>query len=159
MNNDYSPLGLLSFLTFGLSIIAAVMAIDMYKLLRTGDFGKTWRLLIIASVMFALLQVVKLGEILNFRTSGYHLSEIVELCFVMALAYAFYQQRRVFTGQSKKAHLDETDEEAEDEAPYVLSGDHLEDAESDEDDGEDEVRLTQWPDVSSIKARQHSVRR
>jgi hypothetical protein len=158
MNNDYSPLGLLSFLTFGLSIIAAVMAIDMYKLLRTGDFGKTWRLLIIASVMFALLQVVKLGEILNFRTmSGYHLSEIVELCFVMALAYAFYQQRQVFTRQSKKALSDETDEETEDEAQYALSDDHFEDKDDDEDD-EDEVQRMQWPDVSSVKAGQPSLR-
>ena len=158
MNNDYSPLGLLSFLTFGLSIIAAVMAIDMYKLLRTGDFGKTWRLLIIASVMFALLQVVKLGEILNFRTmSGYHLSEVVELCFVMALAYAFYQQRKVFTGQCKKALSDEADEEIESESEYALSGDHLE--ESSEEDAEDEARPTQWPDVSGFKAEQQSLRR
>ena len=64
-NND-SYIGLLSFLSFGFSVMAAVLAIDMYALLRTGQFGKTWRVLIISTVMFALMQALKLAEILNF---------------------------------------------------------------------------------------------
>jgi hypothetical protein len=58
-------LGLLSFLSFGFSVIAAVLAIDMYTLLRTGEMGKTWRVLIIASVMFALAQVIRMAELLT----------------------------------------------------------------------------------------------
>ncbi|HEX8237853.1 MAG TPA: hypothetical protein VF600_18075 [Abditibacteriaceae bacterium] len=90
-------LGLLSFLSFGFSVIAAVLAIDMYTLLRTGELGKTWRVLIIASVMFALAQVIRLAELLNWRMADYGLSQIVELVFVLALAYAFFLQRQTFT--------------------------------------------------------------
>ena len=90
-------LGLLSFLSFGFSVIAAVLAIDMYTLLRTGEMGKTWRVLIIASVMFALAQVIRMAELLNWRTSDYGLSQIVELVFVLALSYAFFLQRQTFT--------------------------------------------------------------
>jgi hypothetical protein len=90
-------LGLLSFLSFGFSVIAAVLAIDMYTLLRTGEFGKTWRVLIIASVMFALAQVLRMAELLNWRFSSYGLSQIVELMFVLALAYSFFLQRQAFT--------------------------------------------------------------
>jgi hypothetical protein len=90
-------LGLLSFLTFGFSVIAAVLAIDMYTLLRTGELGKTWRVLIIASVMFALAQVIRMAELLNWSMSDYGLSQIVELVFVLALAYAFFLQRQSFT--------------------------------------------------------------
>lgn len=98
-----SPLGLLSFLSFAFSVIAAVLAIDMYKLLRTGGFGKTWRVLITASVMLALLQVLRMAEILNFRAiEEAHLGQIVELCFVMTLAYAFYCQRQVFSNQNQE---------------------------------------------------------
>jgi len=120
-----APLGLLSFLSFGFSVIAAVLAIDMYKLLRTGEFGKTWRLLIIASVMLTLLQVLRMAEILNFRpVTEAHLAQIVELCFVMSLAYAFYVQRKLFGHEPKRAatededsseeNLDENEEEDED---------------------------------------------
>lgn len=90
-------LGLLSFLSFGFSVIAAVLAIDMYTLLRTGEMGKTWRVLIIASVMFALAQVIRMAELLNWRMADYGLSQIVELVFVLALAYAFFLQRQTFT--------------------------------------------------------------
>jgi hypothetical protein len=90
-------LGLLSFFSFSFSVIAAVLAIDMYTLLRTGELGKTWRILIIASVMFALAQVVRMAELLNWRMSEYGLSQIVELVFVLALAYAFFLQRQTFT--------------------------------------------------------------
>lgn len=89
--------GLLSFFSFIISVIAAVLAIDLYALLRTGRSGSTWRVLIIASVMFALMQALRLAALLRFGGLGLtRLSEIVELIFVMALAYAFYLQRQVF---------------------------------------------------------------
>lgn len=90
-------LGLLSFLSFGLSVIAAVLAIDMYTLLRTGEFGKSWRVMIIASVIFALVQALRMAEHLEWKFADYGLSQIAELMFVMALAYAFFLQRRTFT--------------------------------------------------------------
>jgi hypothetical protein len=99
-------MGLLSFLSFALSVVAAVLAIDMYALLRTGQFGKTWRVLIIATVMFALMQALRMGETLNLETlNRYHLSEVVELMFVISLAYAFYLQRSVFSGMKKERPL------------------------------------------------------
>src|SRR5690242_7044005 len=110
--NSPSPLGLLSFLSFAFSVIAAVLAIDMYKLLRTGEFGKTWRLLITASVMFALLQVLRMAEIMNWRAIGEgQLAQVVELVFVISLAYAFYLQRRAFTHEHKTAEVDEEEPE------------------------------------------------
>lgn len=152
---DASPLGLLSFLSFAFSVIAAVLAIDMYKLLRTGEFGKTWRLLIIASVMFALLQMLRMAEILNWRAIDVsHLAQVVELVFVISLAYAFYLQRSAFTHEHKKAK-DTFDEDekvealpAEDEdVPYLLA------AEMEDDLDEDDGSGGQWPSVSSLEAR------
>lgn len=100
---DGSVVGLMSFLSFAFSVMAAVLAIDMYALLRTGQFGKTWRVLIIATVIFALMQALRLAEMLNFQTfRGYHLSEVVELMFVISLAYAFYLQRSLFISGHKK---------------------------------------------------------
>lgn len=109
-----APLGLLSFLSFAFSVIAAVLAIDMFKLLRTGGFGRTWRLLITASVMLVLLQVLRMAQVLNFRpVAEAHLAQVVELCFIISLAYAFYVQRQLFTHEHK--HNEEMeDEEAED---------------------------------------------
>jgi hypothetical protein len=102
-----SPLGLLTFLSFGFSIIAAVLAIDMYKLLRSGGFGRTWRMLIIASVIFVLLQVLRMAEVLNFQPNvEERLAQIVELCFVMTLAFAFYNQRNVFTQARRRTAVD-----------------------------------------------------
>lgn len=97
-NGSGNTVGLLSFAAFAFSVIAAVVAIDMFALLRTGEFGRSWRVLIIASVIFALTQALRLGEALNFRNMGERpLSQIGDLMFVMALAYALYLQRQVFT--------------------------------------------------------------
>ena len=114
-----TSLGLLTFLSFGISVIAAVLAIDMYKLLRTGESGKPWRFLIIASVMLVLLQVLRMAEVLNLR--GFeeaHLGEIVELCFVMTLAYAFYRQRKIFTSAFKADRAPEIEDEKMDATVY-----------------------------------------
>lgn len=102
-----TSLGLLSFSSFTLSVIAAVLAIDMYTLLRTGEFGHTWRVLIIASVMFALLQALRMAEALNWRIASHGLSQIVELMFALALAYAFYLQRRAFTHAATRRGTDD----------------------------------------------------
>lgn len=108
-----APLGALSFLSFGLSVIAAVLAIDMYRLLRTGEFGQTWRLLIIASVMMALLQVLRMAEVFEFDSLiEERLAQIVELCFIITLAYAFYCQRKVFTRENDRNLEMETHEES-----------------------------------------------
>jgi hypothetical protein len=110
-------LGLLSFLSFGLSVIAAVLAIDMYTLLRTGEFGKSWRVMIIASVMFALVQALRMAEHLEWKFADYGLSQIAELMFVMALAYAFFLQRRTFTrAATLRGEQDNANNVAEDSA-------------------------------------------
>jgi len=69
----------------------------MYTLLRTGEFGKTWRVIIIASVMFALLQALRMAESLDWNVASHGLSQIAELMFALSLAYAFYLQRKAFT--------------------------------------------------------------
>lgn len=110
MGNE-GVIGLLSFLSFGFSVIAAVLAIDTYALLRTGQSGGTWRVLIIASVIFALMQALRLAEILDLPAlSGLHLSEIVELMFVISLTYAFYLQRRIFQGKATRSTPHKNDE-------------------------------------------------
>lgn len=140
-----APLGLLSFLSFAFSVIAAVLAIDMYKLLRTGEFGKTWRLLITASVMLALLQVLRMAEALRFRPIvEAHLSEIVELCFVMSLAYAFYLQRKLFGYEDKSAVIEDADLIA-DEDSMLSEDDHPESIFEEYDDhAGQEKNSSQW---------------
>lgn len=90
-------IGVLNFLTFGISIIAAVLAIDMYGLLRVGQAGRTWRILIVASVMFVMLQVLRMAEILMNLEIANELSQIVTLMFAIAFAYAFYRQRAIYS--------------------------------------------------------------
>lgn len=101
-------IGVLNFLTFGISIIAAVLAIDMYGLLRVGESGRTWRILIIASVIFVMLQVLRMAEILMHLEIANELSQVVALMFAIAFAYAFYRQRAIYSckQQSKKDEAD-----------------------------------------------------
>jgi hypothetical protein len=95
--------GLLAFAAFALSMIAAVIAIDMYTLLRTGESGKVWRVLIIASVLFALAQVLRFAEAVQWQgwSQRYALSQVAELVYVTALVYAFYMQRQAFKALAK----------------------------------------------------------
>lgn len=107
---------------FLLSVGAAALAINLYSLLRTGQFGASWRVLIIASVLFALLQAVKLAEVTGVPYAAQmELSSVVELVFVLALAYAFYLQRQVFSEAHRTLRdEDETESESEDpETPIV----------------------------------------
>lgn len=105
---------------FLLSVGASALAINLYKLLRTGQIGASWRVLIIASVLYSLAQAVKLAEVCNVPyAQQMRLSSIVELIFVLALAYAFFLQRQVF---SEARHgRDEEEIEVEDDADAVVS--------------------------------------
>lgn len=95
-------IGLITFFTFAFSVIAAVLAIDMYALLRTGEFGRTWRILITASVMFALAQAMHLAAWFDWQAvRQYHLADIAQLAFVLMLAFAFYSQRQAFSQRDK----------------------------------------------------------
>ncbi len=97
-NINAASVQLLTLISFAISVVAAVLAIDTYRLLRTGEVGNVWRILIVASVLFAFTLALRLAE--NFDWNGFrslHLSRVGELLFVFALAYSFYLQRRAFT--------------------------------------------------------------
>ena len=141
MENE-GVIGLLSFLSFGFSVIAAVLAIDTYALLRTGQSGVTWRVLIIASVIFALMQALRMGELLDFAAlHNLHLSEVVELVFVIALTYAFYLQRQIFRGKPTRSEPDAHEENTLD-APF--DDDEL------YDDHENEMSAHEWARLNGL---------
>lgn len=100
---------------FLLSVGASVIAVNLYSLLRTGQIGASWRVLIIASVLFSLVQAVKLAEVCGVPfAQQMRLSSVVELIFVLALAYAFYLQRQVFAeAHHAPREADEAREEVE----------------------------------------------
>ena len=109
---------LLTLLSFSISVVAAVLAIDMYRLLRTVEVGHSWRILCIASVLFAFTLALRMAE--HFQWGGLHvhqLSRFSETMFVFALAYAFYLQRRAFS------HPKEIREEAETSTTTPAAGD------------------------------------
>lgn len=85
-----------AFVSFALSVGAAALAIRLYSLLRTGQMGASWRVLIIASVLFALLQTIRLVEAASPQAYSLHFSSVVEVVFILALAYAFWLQKQVF---------------------------------------------------------------
>lgn len=120
MNAPNSYVVVSTLFCFLLSVGAAVIAINLYSLLRTGQLGASWRVLIIASVLFALFQAVKLAEVCGVPyAQSLHLSSIIELVFVLALAYAFWLQRLVFSEASHAArdhNSREEESETEDEA-------------------------------------------
>jgi hypothetical protein len=114
MNATFSYVGITALLSFFISVGAAVFAINLYSLLRTGRVGASWRVLIIATVMFALGQAVRLAEIFGVPlASDLHLSSVIELAFVISLLYAFYLQRQVFENEKRREDTGETGEEEE----------------------------------------------
>jgi len=125
MNTEISYVGLLALFTFLLSVCAAALAINLYSLYRTGRMGASWRVIIIATVMFALLQADKLAELDIPYVNSLHLSSIIDLAFVLLLLYAFHLQHQVFaTEQRLRKDHDEGDHEAldpEDTEAHVVS--------------------------------------
>lgn len=132
---DADSINLLTLLSFAGSVVAAVLAIDMYRLLRTGQVGNSWRILITASVLFAFTLALRLAESFDWTgLQGRQLSRISELMFVFALAYAFYLQRRAFTQSkasttpapspqtSKPTSTDREPEDLDDLARYYAEG-------------------------------------
>jgi len=106
---------------FLLSVGAAAIAINLYSLLRTGQIGASWRVLIIASVLFSLGQAVRLAEVSGVPyAQEMRLSAVVDLIFVLALAYAFFLQRQVFS-EARHNLRDEEEIEIEDEDEAVVS--------------------------------------
>lgn len=126
MNAPYSSYTVFTtLLCFLLSVGAATIAINLYSLLRTGQIGASWRVLIIASVLFALVQATQLAEVTGVPyAASMRLSGIIELVFVLALAYAFYLQRQVFTEARRNSH-EELETEDEDDETTVSPYKHL----------------------------------
>ena len=120
MNDSLSSYAVISTLCcFLLSVGAAAIAINLYSLLRTGQIGASWRVLITASVLFSLFQAVKLAEVGGVPyMASLHLSSIIELVFVLALAYAFWLQRLVFSEARRASH--EENELEDDDSTAVL---------------------------------------
>ena len=118
---------LLALCLFVFSVGASLLALNLYSLLRTGKMGASWRVLTIASVLFALAQALRLAKASGWPHSEiFELIGVIDLAFVLALAYAFYLQRQVFvsapheTQQIKAARREEPKNGDEDE-PLVLS--------------------------------------
>ena len=89
---------LLTLLSFFMAVVAAVLAVDMYRLMRTAEVGNSWRILCIASVLFALTLALRLAEFFDWGgLRSYELSRFGEAMFVFALAYAFHLQRKAFS--------------------------------------------------------------
>ena len=113
--------------SFFTSMGAAILAIQLYPLLRVGRTGASWRVLIIAAVLFALMQALRFCEIVGVPyMSGLQLSSIVEMVFGLALAYAFFLQRQVFIEAQHEARTQKrrksdrrADRESADETPIV----------------------------------------
>jgi hypothetical protein len=131
--------GVLAFLSFAASVVAAVMAIDMFALSRTGEFGPAWRVLIIASVMFALVQALRIASFFDWRAlQRYGLSQIAELMFALSLAYAIYLQRHAFSSGSElrrdKKTLDETAPTAPDDEDDETQADPEESEDKEDND-------------------------
>ncbi len=113
---------LTAFVSFVLSVGAAALAIRLYSLLRTGQMGASWRVLIIASVLFALLQTVRLVEAVSPSAHAMHFSSVVEVVFILALAYAFWLQKQVFEEHHRSQPKDsEDDAEESDLEPDAVS--------------------------------------
>ncbi len=122
MNATHSYVGITAMLSFVLSVAVAGLAINLYSLLRTGRIGASWRVLIIASVMFALLQALRLAEMVDMTVAAQlHLSSFVELAFVLTLLYAFYLQRRVFTHDGRTGLDDDEVESDEDDETVTVA--------------------------------------
>lgn len=95
---------LLTLLSFSISVVAAVLAIDMYRLLRTAAVGHSWRILCIASVLFAFTLALRLAEYFGWGgLNTFELSRFSEAMFVFALAYAFFLQRKTFSRRDHRA--------------------------------------------------------
>ena len=113
--------------SFATSIGAAALAINLYPLLRVGRTGASWRVLIIAAVLFALMQALRFCEIVGVPyMSALQLSSIVEMIFGLALAYAFFLQRQVFIETQHEARTQKrrksdrvAEAESEEESPVV----------------------------------------
>lgn len=113
---------LTAFVSFALSVGAAALAIRLYSLLRTGRMGVSWRVLIIASVLFALLQTIRLAEAVSPSVREMHFSSVVEVVFILALAYSFWLQKQVFEEHYYRPHPQENEEDEEaDLEPGALS--------------------------------------
>ncbi len=86
---------LVALVAFVFSLLAAIWALELYQLLRTGAIGKSWRVFIVAALVFMVHEVTHMVRIFGaFDDLGMY--EATKLIFVALMAYGFYAQRRVF---------------------------------------------------------------
>ncbi|MBI3920181.1 MAG: hypothetical protein HY318_02090 [Armatimonadetes bacterium] len=95
MQTTTYPLLIVQALTFIAAIFATIWAIELYSLLKTGEVGKTWRVVVIATLLFAVSEIEKFGETYQYLPT-LNLHEYLDLPFILLLAIACYMQRKAF---------------------------------------------------------------
>lgn len=89
---------ILSLLTFFIAIFAVVLAFQLHALLRTGAIGHTWKIIIVASVVYGIGELLRFGEVWELVEPEVFLAgeNATRLVFIALLAWALYVQRQAF---------------------------------------------------------------
>ncbi len=82
-------------LTFITAAFCAIVAAQLYLLLKTGEVGKTWRFLIMAVLLFALHSAIGFLQTIGAQYPPI-LYEGTKFAVILCLAWAFYIQLRIF---------------------------------------------------------------
>lgn len=87
-----------SLATFVLTLFALVLAIQLYALLRTGTVGGTWRIIVGATALFGMGEILRFAGVWGFldSLSSHVAAQIANFLFAALLAWALWIQRQAF---------------------------------------------------------------
>lgn len=87
--------------TFFLAIFAALVALQLYNLIRTGDLATTWRSFIIGAMVFAAwaladLAALFLGDLFGAGARLRVVLDLLQAAFIALFAGGLWLQRQMF---------------------------------------------------------------
>lgn len=107
-------MGSLQLVNFVVALFAALVALQLYSLLRTGSVGRTWKILIVGAVILVVHAVAAFmihcfPEGVGTMPFAQSVSEVLKTAFVFTLAWGLWMQRQAFYAPWR--YRDEIDEE------------------------------------------------
>ncbi|NUQ02103.1 MAG: hypothetical protein HUU35_19830 [Armatimonadetes bacterium] len=87
--------------TFFVAIFAALVSLQLYNLIRTGELAQTWRSFIIGALVFAVWALTNFANTFfgDLFTEGGRLllvMDLLQMVFVLLLAHGLWRQRQLF---------------------------------------------------------------
>ncbi|MCS7223778.1 MAG: hypothetical protein NZ959_04380 [Armatimonadetes bacterium] len=128
---------LVSMVLLALTLLALWLGVRLYQLLRTGELGRVWRLIVFGVVLLTFREILRLGDQLHSVPGLMVFERTAETGFMALMCYALWKQWLTFDGLQRGRWLQAKRQQRL--TPFARAGNQ------NQEPSEEPIKMRQWP--------------